>query len=130
MASGGQPDWGPEAGPADLLHGVPAGIDHLVRGLLGYLDPSTYLGISLGNTVLRTYADGSLPGSDIVESLEDLGVGSLLGAVGIGDLLPESVTPSFAPPDVGSTRIGSGETVQLTQQQIDSTGPTCAGVEG
>ena len=79
------------AGPLDLLsldHGLPAGIDHLVRGLLGYLDPSTYLGISLGNTLLRTYADGSLPGSDIARLLEGVGIPALLDGVGLGGLLP------------------------------------------
>jgi hypothetical protein len=126
VASGGQPSWGPDAGPADLLHGVPAGIDHLVRGLLGYLDPGTYLGISLGNTLIRTYADGSLLGSEIARLLEGVGIPALLDGVGFGDLLPSVAEPfqtNFVPSDVGSTTTGSGPTVQLTQQQVDSTDP-------
>ena len=127
MASGGMYPGAENAGPLSLLsldHGLPAGIDHLVRGLLGYLDPTTYLRISLGNTLLRTYADGSLPGSDIARLLEGVGIPALLDGVGLGDLVPsQSLTTSFAPPDVGSTTIGSGKTVQLTQQQIDSTDP-------
>ena len=100
VASGGMYPGAENAGPLDLLsldHGLPAGIDHLVRGLLGYLDPSTYLGISLGNTLLRTYADGSLPGSDIARLLEGVGIPALLDGVGLGDLVPsQSVTTSFA----------------------------------
>ncbi len=51
------------------ITGLPAGFAYLVQGLLGYLNPSTYLGTSLGNTLLRTYAEGSLPGSDIARLL-------------------------------------------------------------
>ena len=79
---GGIPSWGANAGPSDLLTGVPAGFAYLAQGLLGYLNPSTYLGISLGNTLLRTYAWGSLPGSGIAEALSGLGVGTLLDAGG------------------------------------------------
>ena len=85
----------------DLLsldHGLPAGIDHLVRGLLGYLDPSTYLRISLGNTLLRTYADGSLPGSDIVGQLIGMDPASVLT---LANSVPETGTGSTASPASG-----------------------------
>ena len=94
---GGIPPGGRNAGPADLLTGVPAGVAYLAEGLLGYLNPSTYLGISLGNTLLRTYAWGSLPGANIASQLSGLGVGSLLDAVGIGGLLPSAAAPTPPP---------------------------------
>ena len=128
-AGGGIPPGGETLGPASLLTGVPAGWEYLGRGLLGYLNPSTYLGISLGNTLLRTYAAGSLPGSGIAEQLLGIGVKPLLDAVGIGGLLPsESFATSFASPDAGSTKTGSGQMLQLSQQQIDSTDPNPAPV--
>jgi len=111
---GGIPPGGASAGPADLLTGVPAGFEYLAQGLLGYLNPNTYLGISLGNTLLRTYGWGSLPGSGIAEALSGLGVGSLLGAGDLGGLLPSAVATTFASPDPGSTTTGSGSKVQLT----------------
>jgi hypothetical protein len=112
--AGGIPPGGADAGPADLLAGVPAGFEYLAKGLLGYLNPNTYLGISLGNTLLRTYGWGSLPGSGIAEGLSGLGVGTLLGAGGLGGLLPSAAATSFASPDPGSTTTGSGTRVQLT----------------
>ena len=69
--AGGDPTGG-TAGPADLLTGLPAGVVYLAEGLLGYLNPGTYIGpngISLSNTLLRTYAWGSLPGADILRQL-------------------------------------------------------------
>jgi hypothetical protein len=69
--AGGDPTGG-TAGPAALLTGLPAGVVYLAEGLLGYLNPGTYIGpngISLSNTLLRTYAWGSLPGSDILRRL-------------------------------------------------------------
>jgi hypothetical protein len=122
VASGGMYPGAENAGPLSLLTGVPLGIDHLVRGLLGYLDPTTYLRISLGNTLLRTFADGSLPGSDIARLLEGVGIPALLDGVGLGNpLQSDSLTTSFASPDVSSATTKSGPMLQLTQQQVDST---------
>ena len=45
---GGIPPWGANAGPARLLTGLPAGFAYLAQGLLGYLNPSTYLGATWG----------------------------------------------------------------------------------
>jgi hypothetical protein len=71
--AGGMPASAADAGPADLLTGLPAGFVYLAQGLLGYLNPGTYLGpdgVSLSNTLLRTLAEGSLPGlSDIARLL-------------------------------------------------------------
>jgi len=125
VASGGMYPGAENAGPLSLLsldHGLPAGIDHLVRGLLGYVDPSTYLRISLGNTLLRTFADGSLPGSDIARLLEGVGIPALLDGVGVGDLIPsESVTTRFAPPNVESVPDGSAQRQQLDIPEPDPT---------
>jgi hypothetical protein len=102
---GGIPPWGATAGPADLITGVPAGLAYLAQGLLGYLNPSTYLSTSLGNTLLRTYAWGSLPGSGIAEQLSGIGVGGLLDAVGIGGLLPSAAAPAAAVQEATVNRV-------------------------
>ena len=70
--AGGIPLGGNTAGPASLLTGVPEGFAYLAQGLLGYVNPGTYIGpdgISLSNSLLRTYAWGSLPGADILRRL-------------------------------------------------------------
>jgi hypothetical protein len=98
---GGEPSWGPTAGPASLLTGLPAGFAYLAQGLFGYLNPGTYLGpngISLGNTLLRTYASGSLPGSDIVRQLIGMDPAAVLA---LGNGLPAT----------GSTGSGAGSLV-------------------
>ena len=105
-AGGGIPPGGENAGPLDLITGLPLGFAYLAQGLLGYLNPSTYLGATLGKTLLGTYAKGSLPGSDIASLLSGLGVGTLLNAGGIGGLLPSAPEPAA----VQQTSINSVET--------------------
>ncbi|GFG54687.1 hypothetical protein CQY20_25180 [Mycolicibacterium agri] len=89
---GGESESGPNAGPESLITGLPAGLDYLVRGLSGYLRPSTYLEASLSNTLLRTFAAGSLPGSDIARILTGLDPASVL-ALGNNLLQAESTNP-------------------------------------
>lgn len=124
VASGGQYPGAENAGPLSLLTGVPAGIEHLVLGLLGYLDPNTYLGISLGNTLLRTYADGSLPGSDIARFLEGFGVRTLLDAVGspLNTTSTGSLTPSIS--SLSSTLQGTNPNGSLRGSDIASLLPS------
>ena len=43
-------------------------------------------GLAWGTRLLRTYADGSLPGSDIARLLEGVGIPALLDGVGLGGL--------------------------------------------
>jgi hypothetical protein len=96
---GGEPDWGPTAGPASLLTGLPAGLDYLVRGLSGYLNPSTYLQASLANTLLRTYAEGSLPGSDIARILIGMDPASVLA---LGNDLRQTASTGWPAPGISS----------------------------
>jgi len=91
--AGGDPTGG-TAGPAYLLTGVPAGFGYLAQGLLGYVNPGTYIGpngISLSNTLLRTYAWGSLPGADVLRRLIGL-------------------EPNPAPVSVANSQSGTGTT--------------------
>ena len=88
---GAEPISGYTAGPASLLTGLPQGFQYLAQGLLGYLNPSTYLtaasttGLSglLGSTGSTTTGLSSLLSGMNASSVLALG-NSLLGAGSTG----------------------------------------------
>jgi hypothetical protein len=79
QVQGSEPSWGLTAGPSSLLTGLPQGFEYLLNGpggaggdgLLGYLNPETYL------TAIENLLHGDFPAI--------LGDIPLLGYLGLGD---------------------------------------------
>jgi hypothetical protein len=100
---GAEPIWGPTAGPSSLLTGLPQGFEYLLNGpggaggdgLLGYLNPETYL------TAIENLLHGNFPAI--------LGDIPLLGYLGLGDpgTLLGSLDPSALLGSVDPSALGS-----------------------
>jgi hypothetical protein len=100
--NGAEPLSGYTADPSSLLTGLPQGFQYLVNGLLGYLNPETYI------TALDNLFQGNLP-----TALGDI---PFLGFLGLGD--PSALLGSLDP----ATLLGSFDPAAL----LGSLGPDLA----